>query len=1071
VAGRAFPGPTLALVLVFAVPAMAPADDILRLRPTADGVTPLVLRADQTYTWADGGEDVFLLGGSAWVQQDQTEVTAPRAVVWVDAEAVKKRKPVRVVVYATERDGKKVRVKTRGRPEEETEAAVLEFVTPAVGRMRGWVSEESMADTGLYARARAARGLPPPPPGRIVLQDDPPIRQAGALQPDPTAPVAPGLTGDQPPPAVTGTTVLPVPLVETRTFRLAPRTNRPINIYPVPSGKGEHVWIVTGGVRLQVRFATGTIQSIEMDADQLVIWRKDREGDGNFQDITSPGGTEGNSDAEVYLNGNVVVRFANRGDVAAGGIQKQARTLRADRVYYDTTNHRAIAIDADLEYTRQGYVNTGHITSPEIRQHSSTEFSAFDAVLSASRLPSDPGLAVRMERVELYQEPETVRTTIFGRPFRNRETGEPVVERPEILEAYDITTEVLGIPVWYWPAMMTDANDPFGPFRGINFRQDRSFGFQAYGNWDMLKLVGLTRLKGERWDLLTDYMSRRGPALGTNYSLIQDTFFGMDAPFQTMVKGYTVYDKGTDILAGNRQNEFVPTDFRGRFLFRHIQDFGDLTLQTQVAYLSDHNFLEQYYKFEFDSGANQETFLWLKYQTGNAAATLLVQPPLGRPWVNEANWMPRADGYLLGQSLFDRFTYHTWANIAYADLRTWRPPVQQYPPTILFPQTYAFPPPEPGVSTGRVDWMQQISMPFDLGPLRVVPYGVLDLAYYTENNFGAGESRLYGGGGVRASVPLSKLYAEVESELFNLNGLYHKNLFSLNYYIAGSTAAWVNLPQLDRLNDDAVQQAWENIIPNEPTFPQLQANGNGYALAFGSYERFNPRLYAIRRLIDSNPDTLDDIQVLQLDWRQRFQTKRGYPGLEHTVDWLTIDLSASVFPAANRDNFGKSVGFIEGNMVWNVGDRNGIYANGWVDPFEFGTRYWEVGTFFYRDDRSSLTLAYKHVDPLQSRVVSASATYVFSPKYAMTAIVAYDFGYQSSLTNSLLFTRVGTDVAITLGFTYNSLINNLGLTFNIVPNLIANQSSPVPYRYGGYAGGDPNASGGYGGGRGGGSAR
>jgi len=50
----------------------------------------------------------------------------------------------------------------------------------------------------------------------------------------------------------------------------------------------------------------------------------------------------------------------------------------------------------------------------------------------------------------------------------------------------------------------------------------------------------------------------------------------------------------------------------GRFLFRHQQDFGALTVQAQAAYLSDHNFLEQYYKFEQDSGPNQETFLWLK---------------------------------------------------------------------------------------------------------------------------------------------------------------------------------------------------------------------------------------------------------------------------------------------------------------------------------------------------------------------------------------------------------------------------------------------------------------------------
>src|SRR5262245_7415293 len=90
VAGRAFPGPALALLFALAATTVAPAGDILRLKPTADGITPLSLRADETYSWPETGETVYVLGGSVWVQQDQTEVVAPRAVVWVDTEAVQK---------------------------------------------------------------------------------------------------------------------------------------------------------------------------------------------------------------------------------------------------------------------------------------------------------------------------------------------------------------------------------------------------------------------------------------------------------------------------------------------------------------------------------------------------------------------------------------------------------------------------------------------------------------------------------------------------------------------------------------------------------------------------------------------------------------------------------------------------------------------------------------------------------------------------------------------------------------------------------------------------------------------
>ena len=171
--GAPFPWPTLTLVLALVCPAAAPAVDILRLRPSADGATPVSLVADEVYTWTEGTEQVFVLGGGVWVQQDQTEVNAPRAVVWVDVNAVKRREPVRVAVYAAEGDSKKARVRTRGRAEQEAEAVVLEFTSPAFGRLRGKVHEESMAHSGLYQRARAARGAPRSRPRRATRRRPP----------------------------------------------------------------------------------------------------------------------------------------------------------------------------------------------------------------------------------------------------------------------------------------------------------------------------------------------------------------------------------------------------------------------------------------------------------------------------------------------------------------------------------------------------------------------------------------------------------------------------------------------------------------------------------------------------------------------------------------------------------------------------------------------------------------------------------------------------------------------------------------------------------------------------------
>src|SRR5262245_18197524 len=172
-------------------------------------------------------------------------------------------------------------------------------------------------------------------------------------------------------------------------------------------------------------------------------------------------------------------------------------------------------------------------------------------------------------------------------------------------------------------------------------------------------------------------------------------------------------------------------------------------------------------------------------------------------------------------------------------------------------------------------------------------------------------------------MPLSRLYPSVRSDLFNLNCVYHKALLGANYFIADSSDPFFLFPQLDRLNDDATDQALRDIYPRQPAINTV----TGRALATSAI--FNPQLYAIRRLVDNRVDTLDTIEVLQTNVRQRWQTKRGYPGLEHVVDYVTLDTSASFFPHPDRDNFGKSVAFLEYDTTWNVGDRTALVSTGW----------------------------------------------------------------------------------------------------------------------------------------------
>src|SRR5262249_433430 len=79
--------------------------------------------------------------------------------------------------------------------------------------------------------------------------------------------------------------------------------------------------------------------------------------------------------------------------------------------------------------------------------------------------------------------------------------------------------------------------------------------------------------------------------------------------------------------------------------------------------------------------------------------------------------------------------------------------------------------------------------------------------YYTEDIDLNDQGRVYGGGGVRASIPFTRLYPDVESTWFNLNGINHKIVLTGNYYVAQSSVPYANLPQLTLPTDDPTHHA------------------------------------------------------------------------------------------------------------------------------------------------------------------------------------------------------------------------------------------------------------------------
>ncbi len=1002
------------------------AQEMLRL-DTFSGRSSIEIRltADEITTQTEGGSQYYRLVGGVLVEQGVVQLRANRVVARIDTGRFGRDGTYRVELYA-EKD-----VTVENGPFRQTgDRALVILGTRARVDFRsagGRIVPGELATDPFVQRGREALE----PPGSAVVQPaqantsplpdvprlDPPPLDDRADQPvlplpsRPTTPLLdspPGPPSSLPqlpsvPPSQQPVTVMPAAPVPQRVFQISPRNGRWFNANSIQLPTGEKAYIVTGGVVLHVSNVQ-QIGLVDIEADNVIIWSR-ANGDQMARGMQGFEGSSGR-ESEFYLQGNVEIRSTVPGE---------HRTLRADEIYYDVSRNVAVATGADLELVRSDIPSPFHLRADELLQVGPNEFRATRAEFFSSRLPSDPGLLVQVEQASIFSR-RGLRRTIFGRPIRSLDTGAPVEAMDRFYDADGAVLRAGGFPIFYLPHISGNINDPLGPLDKIAVRRDGIFGWQLYTTFDLLELIGFESAPGRRWQLAVDYLSRRGPAIGTMGEYAGRNMWGLEGRYTGDFKLYGIWDHGIDILGEFRPLLPRPDTFRGRVFWQHYHELpAGFKFQGQASYLSDPNFLESYYKPEFDLERNQETFAYLTRQRENAAFSLLVKPNI-RSWVTETAWLPYADGTLIGESFLDRFTYNARASAGYADLNAARGGV-------ALPLLATDGPNR----TGRFDLRQELGAPFYVGPIKVVPYGVLDLTEYTNDLTGATRGRVYGGGGAYASLPLSRLNPDMRSDLLNLNGLYHKIVLTGNYYAAWTDTPHTRLPQLDRLNDDATDQAIRNVTPVQPVINAA----HGPFLATSPI--FNPQLYAIRRLLDSNVDTLDKIQVFQLGIRQRYQTKRGFAGSEHTVDVMTSELSVSLFPNANRDNFGSTVGFVESGTVWNVGDRTSIETSGWWDPFTDGARVMTVGVGLNRPDRTNFYLGYRHVDPIDSRMVIASVTHVFSPKYAMTASTAYDFGISRGLSHSFQFTRSGTDLQLTMGVSYNPLINNFGLTFDVMP--------------------------------------
>ncbi|HEU5118277.1 MAG TPA: hypothetical protein VFT74_16785, partial [Isosphaeraceae bacterium] len=764
-----------------------------------------------------------------------------------------------------------------------------------------------------------------------------------------------------------------------RMISITPRYGAPFQPTYRQNPDGSTTIVVRGGVQIVAEMKRTKRKDdepetyrIDLAADNAVIWIGPSPKKGGAATLNlggAPTAQNAEQPMEVYLEGDVVVR---QDDLKMAG-QNDQRIIRAKHAYYDFRTERMVGYDAEFDFFAPGLVAPLKSKGKSLDQYRQvqglnpdgtfnlgpTHVMVDQTMTTGSRFPN-PGYKFNSQSVDITQIDKPLTDPFSGTLLRLR--GQPVpTEQVWEIDARQNTYFIGPVPFFYWPRIvMTDDFDP--PLRNIAYRYGSYFGHQILLDFSVFKLLGQRKPQWiDTWNLDVDYLSMRGPALGTEVGWFGRDILGdltdpygrnknrdkRDQPYFGYFDAWGIRDTGEDVLgshpavvtygppgAGKRgyDRSKVPTfrTYRGRVMFRHMQSLlpedapaeDDMRVQIEAGGYSDRHFLEEYYKRLFDSGLDQDTLVYGIWQHQNQAATLTSQVNI-MDWITDTQYLPKAEYYRLGDNLFDGLlTYSQNSGADYANVHT--------AVEVNNPNIFNFMPYDPVSNTsgpwssGRFWTTQELQMPLDFSYFRIIPYAQGQLMGWDNQLGNVPLGRAWGGAGARLNFMLWKTWSseQVHSELLNIHGLAHKVNFDADFR---TTYSNVNLSRIgiqSNYDDDTYEFvrryfALDNYI--------------GGVLPM----QYDPRFLTMRRALDPTVFTSDiqgNMQTLQLGIHQRLQTKRGPEGKRRIVDYMILDLQTTYFPNELRDNFGKSFGQNFYNFEWFVGDRTSIVSTGW---FEF----------------------------------------------------------------------------------------------------------------------------------------
>jgi lipopolysaccharide export system protein LptA len=977
------------------------------------GPQSIIVTAEAANRWQQGGYEVWVLRGNCRIVQGLTSARSDEAVLWIDHADDPSRGRSKVITYLEGR----VTIQTLrgGKPAQLTDKTWLGrfFTTGAVEVHAGVVAGRPDVLPGVYQRGMDRRN---PAAGDVVRRAA--VEQAQYASTAPPAPRSQGAAAGiatiagQPAAPVVGTPLPP----GTRRVRVFPRGDVPVQVTWLPEPQSnQSVAIFQSGVNFIVD-GLNQYGSIDVTADRMVIWgRNQRE-----PDLSGQTPQDERVPLEIYMEGNVVFR---QGD----------RVIHASRMYYDVPNRIGTVLDADLLSPVPKYEGMLRLHAQIVQQVSPERMLAHDAFVTSSRL-GVPAYRLQAGDMTLDDVPHPVIDPLTGMPAVNPVTGEPVVEHDRLLTSRNDVLYVDEVPIFYWPVMATDLNEPSYYVRRVQVGGDGVFGTQARVDLNMYQLLGMQKPpKGTDWDLTLDYLSRRGFAYGTTYLYHTQNLFGIPGQSAGLIDYFGLDDHGLDDLGQGLTDLKPEVDYRYRFLLQHRQELPyNLQLTVEGGAQSDRNFLQEYFKQEWDELKDQTTDVELRQKRDNTSWNVFASVQTD-PFVTQTQWLPRGDHFWLGQPLLgDALTWFEHSTAGYASYRV------ATPPTNPADSPWSHMPWEASNEQGgRLISRQELDLPLQLGPVKVVPFVLGEVGYWGADLDGQQLDRVYGDVGVRATLPMWRIDPTVESSLWNVHGLAHKVDFELEVSVSGANRDLTNLPLYDPLNDWTQESFERRFITN--TYGIGPVPPPGFATL---PPQVDERFYALRAgmgdwVTAPSLEMAGEMEAIRLGVHQLWQTKRGPADDLHILDWIEFDSDVTFYPDPDRDNFGQVAGMLDYNFRWHVGDRLTVLSDGIFDFFDLGQREVVVGAYLDRPPRGGLYMGVRLLEgPINSQILSMAYNYQMSPKWVSTYGFSIDMAQPRNVGQLLRITRVGESLLVSGGFTYDPARNSVGAVLTVEPRFL-----------------------------------